>query len=101
MITKETAVKIWHCYNEIESAEKILTDLAESLKKSPDEAPTLSNAFGERCGLQLGVPSGNAGQRIFGVNTEMGVKVIEQHIQDKKKRLEEFRAIAHLEMKQV
>ncbi len=99
MITKETAVKIWNCYNEIESAEKIMADLAESSKKSPDEPPSLRNAFGERCGLQLGVPSGSDSHRLFGVNLEMSIKIIQQHIDEKNKRLEELKSIATLELK--
>lgn len=99
MITKETVVKIWNCYNEIESAEKLMEEMAESLRKRPDEVPSLRNAFGDRCGLQLGVPSGNDSQRIFGVNTEMGVKIILNHIAEKKQRLEELRTIAMSELK--
>lgn len=99
MITKETAVKIWNCYNEIENAEKIMADLAESSKKSLDEPPSLINAFGERCGLQLGVPYGSDSHRIFGVNFEMSIKIIQQHIDEKNRRLEELKAIATLELK--
>lgn len=101
MITKETAVKIWNCYNEIDSAEKLLQEMRESLKQQPDDPPSLRNAFGERVGLQLGVPTGSDSQRIFGVNTEMGVKIIINHIEEKKKRLEELRAIATIELKEV
>lgn len=100
MITKETAVKIWNCHNEIENAEKIISDMAETLKQDGEKkAPTLYNAFGERCGLQLSVPSGSDSHRLFGVNTELGVKIIEKHIQEKKKRLEELMAIAKIELK--
>lgn len=99
MITKETAVKIWNCYNEIESAEKIISDLAESSKKSPDEPPSLRNAFGDRCGLQLGVPCGSDSHRLFGVNLEMSIKIVQQHIDEKHRRLEELKAIAMLELK--
>jgi hypothetical protein len=99
MITKETAVKIWNCYNEIENAEKIISDLAESTKKSPEEPPSLTNAFGERTGLQLGVPSGSNSHRLFGVNLEMSIKIIQKHIDEKNQRLEELKAIALLELK--
>jgi len=98
MITKETAVKIWNCYNEIESAETLIKDMLKSLKEKPDEAPSLRNAFGERCGLELGVPSGQNTHRLFGVNTELGVKIIQKHIEEKTQRLEELKAIASLEM---
>lgn len=99
MISKKTAVQIFTCYQEIENAEKIIEDLLESRKKSPDEVPSLSNAFGEKCGLQLGVPSGSNSHRLFHVNFEMSLKIIEQHIKDKNKRLRELEAIARLELK--
>lgn len=99
MISKETAVKIWNCYNEIESAENLLSEMAKSLTELPDEPPSLRNAFGERCGLELGVPMGGGSQRIFGVKTEMGVKIINNHIREKQEKLEELKAIAILELK--
>lgn len=99
MITKETAVKIWNCHNEIESAQKIIDDMAKLLAEDKEKkAPTLHNAFGERVGLQLGIPSGNDSHRIFGVNAEMGTKIIFQHIEEKKRRLEELMAIARIEL---
>lgn len=61
------------------------------------EQPSLYDAFGERRGLQMGVPQGS-GHRIFGVNIEMGVKVIEQHKTDMQRRLQELMAIAKIEL---
>ena len=99
MITKETVVKIWNCYNEIESAEKIMADLSESRKKAPKEEPSLRNAFGERTGLQLGVPCGDNAHQLFGVNLEMSLKIIQKHIEEKEQKLQELKAIAMLELK--
>lgn len=99
MITKETAVKIWSAHEEIEKSEKLISDMSESLKNDREKkTPTLSNAFGERVGLQLGVPSGDNGHRIFNVNPELSVLIIENHIKEKKKRLEELMAIAKIEL---
>lgn len=99
MITKETCVKIWNCWNEIDSAKKLIEGMAESLNEDKERrAPTIHNAFGERCGLELGVPSGPASHRIYGVSTTLGVKVIEQHIADQERRLEELMAIAKIEL---
>ena len=100
MITKETAVKIWNCYNEIENAEKLMADMAETLKKDKEKTmPTFQNAFGERVGLELGVPCGNGAHRLFSVNTELSVKIIEKHIEEKKVRLQELKTIAMIELK--
>jgi hypothetical protein len=99
MISKETAVKIWNCHNEIESARQIICDIADLLAKDKEKhPPTLYNAFGERVGLQLGVPSGNDSQRIFGVNTELSIKIIENHIEEKEHRLKELMDIARIEL---
>lgn len=99
MITKETAVKIAFCHEQIENCQKIINDMAEILKQDAEKTtPRLNNAFGEKVGLELGVPSGNSGHRIFGVNTELGIKIIQSHVEEKKKRLEELMAIATIEL---
>lgn len=73
--------------------------MAEIVKKDKEKGtPNFYDAFGEKRGLQLGVPSGQDSHRIYGVNVELGVKIIEQHIQDNEKRLEELMAIAKIEL---
>lgn len=100
MITKETAVKIAYCHDEIEKCHKLIKDMAEVLAKDKEKSrPTLPNAFGENVGLQLGVPSGDSSYRIFSVNAELSVKIIETHIEEKTKRLAELMAIASIELK--
>lgn len=99
MITKETCVKIWNCWNEIEKGETIIKDMAETVKEDIEKKPpTLYDAFGENRGLQLGVPSGHDSHRIFGVPIDLGIKIIERHIEEKKRRLEELMAIAKIEL---
>lgn len=99
MITKETCVKIYNCYEQIENAKKLIADMAEVLSKDEEKsAPALHNAFGDRCGLQLGVPSGAGSHRLYGVNTDLGVKIIEAHIKKNEERLGELMAIAKIEL---
>lgn len=99
MISKETCVKIWNCWNEIDSAKKLIEGMAEAIKEDKEKRPpTIHNAFGERCGLELGVPVGRDGHRIYGVNTSLGIKIIEQHISDQERRLDELMAIAKIEL---
>lgn len=98
MITKETCVKIWQAYNEIENAQKLLQDMAEILKKDHEKSPNLYNAFGERRGLQLGVPSGSDSHRLYNVSPTLSVAIIEEHIEINKKKLEELKAIAKIEL---
>lgn len=99
MITKETCVKIWNAWNEIEKSEELLKDMAKNLKNDPEKnPPTLHNAFGDNVGLQLGVPCGSGGHQLYGVGIDLGVKVIESHIERQRKRLEELKAIAKIEL---
>lgn len=99
MISKETAVKIASTYNELENAQKLINDMAEVLQRDEDKTyPNLYNAFGERKGLQLAVPSGENGHRLFDVSAELSVKVIQDHIANKQARLRELMAVATLEL---
>lgn len=98
MITKETCVKIYHCHSEIENGQKLIAEMAKIVKEDKEKnPPTLYNAFGEKRGLQLGVPSGS-GHNLYGVSVEMGVRVIEEHIEKNKQRLSELMVIAKLEL---
>ena len=100
MITKETATKIAWTHQQIEDSNKLISDMAEVLKNDEEKTePALYNAFGEKKGLQLGVPSGKGSHRIFDVNAALSVKIIEEHIKSKEKRLEELMAIATIELK--
>src|SRR5689334_10381071 len=99
MITKETCVKIWSCWNEIDKANELLSNLAKATKEDEEKAPpTIHNAFGENVGLQLGVPSGRDSHYLYGVPIELGVKIIERHIEEKNRRLEELMAFAKIEL---
>lgn len=97
MISKETAAKIWGCYDQIEKAKGLITSMKKALEESG--APDIPNAFGERRGLQLGVPSGNSGHTIFNVSPELSIQVIESHIESHESKLNELRAIALIELK--
>ena len=87
---------------EIEKSQKLINDMAEVLSRdSEKQAPTLNNAFGEKKGLMLGVPSGNDSHRLFDVNADLSIKIIEKHIEEKQARLIELMAIAKIELLQV
>lgn len=79
MISKETAMDIAYAYREIETAEKLLADIVKSLQEHRE--PDVRDAFGRRQGgLQLGVPSGNSGHRLFDVPWRLAKPIIEAHI---------------------
>jgi hypothetical protein len=98
MISKEIALKIYSAHNEIEKSKKLITDMKEVIDRT-SESPKLKNAFGEPRGLQLGVPSGDNGHRLFDVSPSMAIKVIEQNIKDKEAELTELMALADIQLK--
>ena len=79
MITKQTATDIALAYREIETAEKLLGEIEEALRRR--EAPDIHDAFGRhQDGLQLGVPTGQSGNRLFNVPWTLAKPIIEAHI---------------------
>lgn len=89
MISQETSGRVWNCYREIAAGEKLLADLDEASKEYRDDvrAKSLRNAFGERRGLQLGVPSGEWSHRLLDVSPELGRVIIEAHIAQRRSEL--------------
>ena len=91
MIDMELASAIWHCHREIAAAEELLKKIEEEekrLERDQDARPaTLRDAFGRRRVLQLGIPSGESGHRLFDVATELAKSVIRAHAANKQAEL--------------
>lgn len=96
MLTRETAQEVWCCYREIEAAQKLLEDMAEEEEREkakigtrydPRYRKNLRDAFGQKRSLQLGVPSGENGHRIFDVDPDLAQSVIRAHIAKVEARL--------------
>lgn len=104
MITQDTASAIWTAYREIESAKKLLADMEAERKKPFSDidkhAPTLKDAFGRRQHLQLGIPSGETGHRLFQVSPQLAESVIRAHIATKEAELAEANERARIELSQ-
>lgn len=102
MITQDTAAALWTAHREIITGEKLLADMrAEREKPFADRekhAPTLKDAFGHRRQLQLGIPSGESGHRIFDVSPQLAESVILAHIANKKAELAEVNERARIEL---
>lgn len=83
LISKNTAMDIALAYREVESAEKLLEEIEEALKHQ--QTPDIRDAFGRhQGGLQLGVPHGQNGQRLFNVPWALSRPILEAHIAEHK-----------------
>lgn len=70
-------------YREVETAEKLLAEITDEVKRG--EAPDIRDAFGrQRDGLELGVPCGGQGHRLFRVPWSLAKPIIEAHIAQQK-----------------
>jgi len=100
MITAETAARIWECYREIRTAEKLLDDMAKAAKEDHANkyAENLQDAFGRRRQLQLGIPAGNDCHRLFDVSVTLAKTVIKAHIASKQAELVEANEQARIEL---
>lgn len=97
LISKETATDIAFAYREIETAEKLLSEIVEALDKR--QSPDIRDAFGRpQGGLQLGVPSGDNGHRLFNVPWCLAKPIIEAHIAEKRACVAALTAKAQSEM---
>ena len=96
-ISLETALGIATAYREIEVAEKLLADINETIARR--EPPDIRDAFGRRVGgLELGVPSGDNGRRLFNVPWELARPIIETHIAQRKSVIAALSEKARIEL---
>ena len=83
MIGFETARAIAFAYREVEVAEKLLAEISDTIGRRT--APDIRDVFGRHVGgLELGIPSGDSGRRLFNVPWELARPVIEAHIAQQK-----------------
>ena len=85
MISKETALRIWTCFAEIEAGEKMLDILKKATQDG--ELPDLRDSWGRRRHLRLGVLSGENSTTLFDVDEKLGAAVVEAHIANKRQEL--------------
>lgn len=100
MITKETCAAIWAAYREVEAGEQLLADMKKERERiqADKHAPTLRDAFGRVRQLQLGIPSGENGHRLFDVSPVLAESVILAHIANKRAELIEANERARIEL---
>ncbi len=100
VISQETAGRIWNCYREMHAAEKLLQEMDETAKRYERDvrSETVRDAFGRHGNLTLGVPTGDACQRILDVAPSLARSVILAHVANKKAELAEANEQARIEM---
>lgn len=96
MISKETARKIYNAHFEIEKSELLITEMNETIKKTGETK--LLDAFGERRGLELGIPTSDNSRRLLNVPPDVAINVILAHIETQKRLLNELMALAKIEL---
>jgi len=99
MITKEIAAKIWHCYSEIEQAEKMIQQMKDSLDK--DGNLVLKDTWGEsRNSLELHIPTGRSSGSfsIKRVSADVALVVIQQHIEQQKTELSRLKEVCKIQL---
>lgn len=96
-ISKKTAMDIALAYREVEAAESLLAEISEAVGKR--HAPDIRDAFGrQQEGLQLGVPHGSNGHRLFNVPWRLARPIIEAHIAQQKAIIAALSEAASIEL---
>lgn len=105
MITKETARKIYNCYQQIEEIDKLKEEMLEEVERvrkieAERREPIPDSPYGRfGKGMQLGVPNGiTSSMRIFSISPAIGIKVMDEQREKLEKDLRELETIARLEL---
>ena len=102
-LTKETSLKIYNCYQQIDACDKFKKEAAEHIERQKKLAekrdePIPVNSFTYRGrGCQMGIPdtgSSTASMRIFDISYELALLVIDEHRKTLVQKLEELQRIA-------
>lgn len=83
MITAQTAMDIALAYREVDTAEKLIADIKETIARR--EQPDIRDSFGRLTGgLELGVPSSGNSRRCFMVDWALALPIMEAHVAKQK-----------------
>jgi len=95
-ISEETAMGIAFAHRDIRAAKDLLEKVSDA--KRWNKELDIRDAFGRQRGLQLGIPQGDNGHRLFEVSPDLAKYVIEAHVGKMLARLAELSAIARMEL---
>lgn len=105
MITKETARRIYNCYQQIEEIKKLKEDMLTEIERAREREennrePIPESSFGRfGKGMQLGVPNGcTSSMRVFNISPTIGLKVMDEQREKLEKDMRELETIARLEL---
>lgn len=105
MITKETARRIYNCYQQIETIDKLKAEMLEEVERvrkreQENSDPIPENSFGRfGKGMQLGIPDGiSSSMRIYNISPEIALQVMDEQSEKLKRDLRELETIARLEL---
>ena len=98
MISKQTAMDLALAHREVDTAKALLADVEAASTSSSFDQNDIRDVFGRRQhGLQLGVPSGQNGHRLFDVPWQLAKPIIRAHIEAQKARIAALTELALLE----
>jgi len=96
MITRQTALALARAYAEIEAAETLLKALLEPAREH--RASDIRDAFGRTRGLQLGVPNGDIGYRLYDVPAPLAEIVVKAALDAKRAEIAALSEKARVEI---
>jgi hypothetical protein len=97
MITKDVARLVYNCYNEIEQADKMISELKNSLNEKGEFE--IKDNWGNSRGLELHVPTSMSGATIRRVPFELALTIIEKHVENQHKELERLKEVCKIQLK--
>ena len=96
-ISAETSTAIAYAHREIETAQNLLEEITDAIRNRAE--PDIRDPFGRRQGgLQLGVPTGANGHRLFNVPWSVCKPVLEMHIAQQRAAIDVLSQTALAEM---
>lgn len=97
MITKQMATLIYNLHSNIENAEGMIKELQDAISKRGEVE--LKDYWGERCGLELRIPSPNGSSwNIKRIPAELTLEIIEKQIDNDKKELDKLMGICKIQL---
>ncbi|MCK9570166.1 hypothetical protein M0R72_14575 [Candidatus Pacearchaeota archaeon] len=101
MITRATIERIYGHLREIEAGNQLLADMERAAEEGSDEGHScapLTDVFGWKRQLELGIPCGKNCHRLLQVAPELAVCVIRAHIAKQEAELVEANEQARIEL---